>query len=78
MLFRSVKVLAAIWLLVLVLAVVAGVMGGLKTIQEEVEATTSAYEQALPYDDDSSDTEQPTVPVDPVDIGDSSDSNDDQ
>ncbi|UZJ60945.1 DUF805 domain-containing protein [Pseudomonas sp. KU26590] len=73
-----VKVLAVTWLVVLVLALVAGVMGGLKTIQEEVEATTSAYEQALPYDDDSSDTEQPTVPVDPVDIGDSSDSRDDQ
>lgn len=76
-----VKALAVIWLVVLALAIVAGVMGGLKTIQEEVEATTSAYEQALPYDDDTNDTndaEQPTVPVDPVDIGDSSDSNDDQ
>lgn len=73
-----VKVLAILWLVVLALALVAGMMGGLETVQEQVEATTSEYEQALPYDDDSSDTEQSTVPVDPVDIGDSSDSNDDQ
>jgi uncharacterized membrane protein YhaH (DUF805 family) len=76
-----VKVLAILWLAVLALAVVAGMMGGLETVQEQVEATTSEYEQALPYDDDASDTEQPTVPVDPVDpldIGDSSDGNDDQ
>ena len=76
-----VKVLAILWLAVLALAIVAGMMGGLETVQEQVEATTSEYEQALPYDDDSSDTdnaEQPNVPVDPVDIGDSSDSNDDQ
>ncbi|MFP3925839.1 DUF805 domain-containing protein [Pseudomonas sp. W5-36] len=70
-----VKVLAILWLAVLALAVVAGMMGGLNTVQEQVEATTSEYEQALPYDDDA---EQPVVPVDPVDSGDSSDSNDDQ
>lgn len=76
-----VKVLAILWLAVLALAVVAGMMGGLDTVQEQVEATTSEYEQALPYDDDSSDTndtEQQAVPADPVDMGDSSDSNDDQ
>lgn len=70
-----VKVLAILWLAVLALALVAGMMGGLNTVQEQVEATTSEYEQALPYDDDA---EQPVVPVDPVDSGDSSDSNDDQ
>jgi uncharacterized membrane protein YhaH (DUF805 family) len=70
-----VKVLAILWLAVLALVFIVAMMGGMETVQEQVEATTSEYEEALPYDDDA---EQPVVPVDPVDIGDSSDSNDDQ
>jgi uncharacterized membrane protein YhaH (DUF805 family) len=75
---KSVKVLATLWLLVLALIFVATLTGSLKSVQEEVEATTSEYEQTLPYDDDSDDAAQPDVPVDPADSGDSSDSADDQ
>lgn len=50
----GVKVLAFLWSLVIVAACLAGIMDGMSTFQEEVEVTTDAYEQSLPYDDDSS------------------------
>lgn len=50
----GVKVLAFLWSLVIVAACLAGIMDGMSTFQEEVDVTTDAYEQSLPYDDDSS------------------------
>jgi len=76
-----VKILAVLWLVVLALVFIAAMMGGIETVQEQVEATTSEYEEALPYDDDATDPEQLTVPVDPtdaIDNGDSSGGTDDQ
>lgn len=61
---RSVKVLAALWVVFLALLLVAGLMGGLKKVKEEVRATTGDYEQTLPYDDDSDDAAQPDIPAD--------------
>lgn len=75
---RSVKVLAILWVVFLVVMFAGGMMGGLQKIQDQVEATTGEYEQTLPNDDDSDDATQPVVPVDPADTGDSSDSADDQ
>jgi hypothetical protein len=69
-----VKILAVLWLVVLALVFVAAMMGGIETVQEQVEATTSEYEEALPYDDDATDPEQLTVPVDPADAIDNGDS----
>jgi len=75
---RTVKLLATLWVLLLALVFVGAMMGGLQKVQEQVEATTGDYEQALPYDDDSDDATQPTTPADPANSGDSSDSEDDQ
>jgi uncharacterized membrane protein YhaH (DUF805 family) len=67
---KGVKVLAALWLLFLAFVFVSALNGGLKTFKEEVEATTSDYEQALPYDDDTA--------TDQTDPADSSDTTEDQ
>lgn len=75
---RSVKILAALWVVFLALVFVAALMGGVQKVKEEVRATTGEYEQTLPYDDDSDDAAQPAVPVDPADAGDSSDNDEDQ
>lgn len=75
---RAVKVLAALWIVVLALMFVGALMGGLQKVRDEVEATTGEYEQTLPNDDDSDDAAQPALPVDPGDSGDSSDSDEDQ
>ncbi|MFJ3487420.1 DUF805 domain-containing protein [Pseudomonas sp. NPDC090202] len=64
---KAVKLLAALWLVFLALVFVGALMGGLDAFQEEVEATTSEYEQALPYDDDSDDAAQPADPADSSD-----------
>ncbi|WP_110951633.1 DUF805 domain-containing protein [Pseudomonas bohemica] len=75
---RSVKILAALWVVFLALIFVGALMGGLQKVKEEVQATTGDYEQTLPYDDDSGDAAQPAVPVDPVDPPDAGDNDEDQ
>lgn len=71
---KGVKFLAALWVPALIIIFVGVLMGGLQTFKDEVEITTSEYEQALPYDDDS-DTEA-VQPADPSDPADSSDEDD--
>ncbi|HEY0289640.1 MAG TPA: DUF805 domain-containing protein [Pseudomonas sp.] len=71
---KAVKILAALWLPAMVIIFVSVQMGGLQTFKDEVEITTSEYEQTLPYDDDSdSDTVQPANPSDPADSADDED-----
>jgi hypothetical protein len=48
---RSVKVLAWMWILFIALLVAGGMAGGMKTLHQELEATTTEYEQSLPDDD---------------------------
>jgi len=69
---KGVKILAALWVPAMIIIVVGVLMGGLQTFQDEVEITTSEYEQTLPYDDDT-DAVQPT---DPSGAADSSDEDD--
>ncbi|WP_268798257.1 DUF805 domain-containing protein [Pseudomonas huanghezhanensis] len=60
---RSVKILASLWLVVIAITFLGVLMGGVQTFKDEVEITTSEYEQALPYDEDSdSDASQPADP----------------
>jgi uncharacterized membrane protein YhaH (DUF805 family) len=75
---KTVKILATLWLPVFALVFVGALTGGLQKVQDKVEATTGAYEQTLPYDDDSDDATPPANPVDPADPGDSSDNDEDQ
>lgn len=74
---RSVKVLAALWVIFLALVFVGALLGGFNKIKEEVEATTGDYEQSLPYDDDS-DQATPDVQVDPATPPDAGDDDEDQ
>ncbi|KFE53394.1 DUF805 domain-containing protein [Pseudomonas syringae] len=48
---RSIKVLAWMWILFIAVVFVSGLSGGLDVLQEQLDATTSEYEQSLPYDD---------------------------
>lgn len=48
---KPVKVMACLWIFLIVLFVIVGLAGGLATLHEEIEATTAEYEQSLPYDD---------------------------
>ncbi|CAM3378880.1 hypothetical protein BZK31_26195 [Pseudomonas floridensis] len=50
---RGVKVLAALWLLLLPLIVIGTLTGAMDTLKDELEVQTNEYEQSLPYDDDS-------------------------
>lgn len=78
---RSVKVLAVLWVAFIAAVFVAVMVGGYQKLQDEIELETSAYEQALPYDDDSDEAAQPGVSTDPADApepGDSADNNEDQ
>jgi uncharacterized membrane protein YhaH (DUF805 family) len=70
---KGVKILAALWVPAMIIIAVGVLMGGLQTFKDEVEITTSEYEQTLPYDDDTDTTQ----PADPSSSADSSD-NDDQ
>ncbi|WP_296182229.1 DUF805 domain-containing protein [Pseudomonas sp. UBA1879] len=70
---RSVKILAALWVIFIALVLVAAVLGGFQKVKDEVNATTGEYEQALPYDDDSDDSTPDVLvePATPPDAGDS-------
>jgi uncharacterized membrane protein YhaH (DUF805 family) len=56
---RAVKILAWLWIVVIALIIVAGLAGGLATVQEQIEASTIEYEQSLPSDEE--------VEVEPID-----------
>jgi uncharacterized membrane protein YhaH (DUF805 family) len=71
---KAVKVLASLWVLVLIIVLAGVLLGGFQAFKDEVEMTTGEYEQALPYDDDSdTDTVQPADPADSVDSSDEDD-----
>lgn len=74
---RSVKVLAALWVIFLALVFVGALLGGFNKIKEQIEVTTGDYEQSLPYDDDL-DQATPDVPVDPATPPDAGDDDEDQ
>lgn len=69
---KGVKILAALWVPAMIIIVVGVLMGGLQTFKDEVEITTSEYEQTLPYDDDT----DAAQPADPSSTADSSDEDD--
>lgn len=69
---KGVKILAALWVPAMIIIAVGVLMGGLQTFKDEVEITTSEYEQTLPYDDDTNTTQ----PADPSSSADSSDDDD--
>jgi uncharacterized membrane protein YhaH (DUF805 family) len=69
---RGVKIIAALWVPAMIIIVVGVLMGGLQTFKDEVEITTSEYEQTLPYDDDTDITQ----PADPSSSADSSNDDD--
>lgn len=48
---RSVKLLAWMWVLFIALLIAGAMTGGLRTLHEEIEATTTEYEQSLADDD---------------------------
>jgi uncharacterized membrane protein YhaH (DUF805 family) len=60
---RGVKVLAWLWIVFIALSFVAGITGGLNFLHEELEATTTQYEQSLP-DDDAADAATDSQPED--------------
>jgi uncharacterized membrane protein YhaH (DUF805 family) len=74
---RSVKILAGLWVVFLALIILAALLGGFHKVKEEVNATTSEYEQSLPYDDDS-EQGTPDVQADPATSPDTGDGDDDQ
>lgn len=49
---QAIKVLAWLWLVVLVALIAAGVAGGLAAVQQELDSGATQYEQNLPDDDD--------------------------
>jgi uncharacterized membrane protein YhaH (DUF805 family) len=55
---RGVKIVACLWLLPIVLSFIGGMTGGLDQLREEVDATTTQYEQSL------LDNDGPEVPGD--------------
>lgn len=69
---KGVKILAALWVPAMIIIVVGVLMGGLQTFKDEVEITTSEYEQTLPYDDDTDAAQS----EDPSSAADSSDEED--
>jgi uncharacterized membrane protein YhaH (DUF805 family) len=69
---KGVKILAALWVPAMIIIVVGVLMGGLQTFKDEVEITTSEYEQTLPYDDDTDAAQS----ADPSSAADSSDEDD--
>lgn len=71
---KGVKILAALWVPAMIIIFAGVLMGGFQTFKDEVEITTSEYEQTLPYDDDS-DTNV-IQPSDPSGAADSSDDDD--
>ena len=74
---RSVKVLATLWVLALVLVIVGAIMGGVQKFKEEMELGTLEYEQMLPNDDDADEATSPDVIADPVDPIDPANATDD-
>lgn len=57
---KAVKVLAAMWVMILAVLLVGFFVGGVGMFEDEVQTTASEYENTLPYDDDTdSDTSQP-------------------
>ncbi|MDB6141290.1 MAG: hypothetical protein JWP80_334 [Pseudomonas sp.] len=65
---KAVKILASMWLLVIVVSTVGVYVGGVDVFEGEVQSTASEYENTLPQDDDNdSDAAQPAEGAPSVD-----------